>query len=101
MGNKIPAGMNCRRGKKGKHSMTRNGLILYLKAYLQAGRARLRAETETQKAMADYRYEKLKAQRLLPEACDSETAVEFLIDCLKSGRANTLPEAIVLWEKRA
>ena len=98
VGNEIPAGISAGGERRRARSMTRNGLILYLKAYLQAGRARLQAENETQKAMADYRYEKLKAQRLLPEACGSETAVEFLIDCLKSRRANTLQGAIDLWK---
>lgn len=78
--------------------MTRNGLILYLKAYLQASRARFSAETEAQRAMADCRYEKLKARKLLPEAYDSEAAVEFLIDYLQSSRANTLQQAIDLLE---
>ena len=81
--------------------MTRNGLILYLKAYLQASRARLRAENQAQKAMADERYAKLKAQELLPEACDSEAAVEFLISCLSDRRAKTLSEAVFLWNKQA
>ncbi len=79
--------------------MTRNGLILYLKAYLQARRARLHAENGTMRAMADERYERLKAQELLPEGCESEAAVEFLIGCLRDGRAKNLSEAASLWDK--
>ena len=76
--------------------MTRNGLILYLRAYLQADRLR-----GSGWGLAEERYRKLKSQNLLPEACDSEETINFLIRCLEDRRAYTLPEAIGLWEKQA